>query len=334
MIALIEELANQILTQSPGVVVRYRLLRDVLMRPGDDEELEAARQDLWHSQHIQKLAEEQYLDGSWGAFHSQNTQRKQTIPTTEVGVQRALALGLDNSHPILAKTAEYILSVMRGERPFPDRHEKNDRWATGMRLFLAATLSLIYPDHPMLEADRQLWASITRRAFQSGQYVSEDEEQAHLDLTGATVRDSYLVLNGKYQLTLLASLPGRIPAPLENKLLAWLWQRGDGIGYLNVPLNCQPSAKPGPLDRWLASLELLARGFPGWVGFASAPVEWLWQQQDQDGYWDFGPRPSSIANLPLSDSWRGKYHRQFDWSTRILVLLRRYYTQLDISKGE
>jgi hypothetical protein len=117
---------------------------------------------------------EQWADGSWGAFHSRNTRLKQKIVTTEAGVERALALGLDAAHPILEKTTNYLLRVMNGEIPFPDRHEKNDRWKTGMRLFLASTLALIHPNHPVLDQDRKLWVSIAELTFQSGKYDKGD----------------------------------------------------------------------------------------------------------------------------------------------------------------
>jgi hypothetical protein len=213
---------------------------------------------------------------------------------------------------------------MHGETPFPDYHEKNDRWQTGMRLFLASTLSLIHPNHAELDKDRALWHAIAKQTFQSGEYKEDDEIKAHAELTGATVKDSYLVLNNKYQLNILGSIPGTLSRELEEALLKWLWERDDGIGYLGIPLNCEPPSKAGQFDRWLASLELLAQSFPSWVSFAGPSIEWIWEHRNEQGYWDFGTRPNSISNLPLSDHWRRKDNRIFDWSTRVLVLLRKY----------
>lgn len=325
MIAAIEGAAERILEQSPGVVVRFRLLRDVLRSPRGDPALQSARANLDESQNIQELAAAQQEDGGWGRFHSGSARLKGKISSTEVGVERALALGLDAKHPVLEKASNYILNIMDGRIAFPDYHEKNDRWETGMRLFLASTLSLIQPDHPVLASDRYLWRAIAEVAFQSGEYNQVDEIKAHAEMTGATVKDSYLVLNGRYQLAVLGSVPGTLSGELETVLLGWLWKRPDGIGYLGIPLNREPLRKPGPFDRWLASLELLARSFPAWVKFAGPSIALLWARQGESGYWDFGPRPGSIANLPISDHWRRKSNRRFDWTTRVLVLLRRYY---------
>jgi hypothetical protein len=321
----IEDLALEILGQDPALVVRYRLLRDVLkVNPGDSE-LQHARRAVENSRSIQGLAAEQWEDGSWGAFHSRDSRRRQKIITTEVGVERGLNLGLDTSHPVLINASEYVRNVMLGKIIFPDRHEKNDRWSTGLRLFLASTLSLIHPRDPLLDADRVLWSEIADRTFQSGEYNAENEIQAHAELTGATVEGSYLVISGKYQLNILGSTPGTLPQYLELVLLQWLWGKQDSIGYLGIPLgNLPPNQKPGPFDRWLVSLELLARLFPAWVNFAQNPIEWIWEQRNTQGFWDFGPRPASMTYLPLSDNWRRRKDRQFDWTTRILILLRRY----------
>ncbi len=221
----IQAIAYRLLELNPEPVPRYRLLRDVLRRPPDDAELCEARKGLDTSQQVQALIQEQRNDGSWGPFHSRDSRLKQRIPTTEAGVERALALGLDPTHPILQKTATYILSVLKSETRFPDRYEKNDRRPTGMRLFLAATLSLIQPNHPILDRDRSIWVEICTRTFQSGNYSEEAEILAHKELTGASVKGSYLVIDGKYQLTLLGSIPGTLPREIELALMRWLRER-------------------------------------------------------------------------------------------------------------
>lgn len=79
-----------------------------------------------------------------------------------------------------------------------------------------------------------------------------------------------------------------------------------------------------------SSLEMLARLFPSWIHFAQSSIAWLWEQRNQQGYRDFGPRPGSKSYLPLSDSWRDRKNRQFDWTTRILILLRKYYDDISV----
>ncbi|MBM3144339.1 MAG: hypothetical protein FJ010_05060 [Chloroflexi bacterium] len=320
----IEAIALQILRENPGAVVRHRLLRDVLRLDSTDSELQKAREDLDNSRQVQLLAREQRQDGSWGPFHSRDSRSKQKTITTEIGVERALALGLDAFHPILVRAADYILAVMSGRLEYPDRHEKNDRWPTGMRLFLAATLSLSHPDRPVLEKDRSLWLEIAGRAFRSGKYDPEDEIEAHAELTGATVKESYLVLGNRYALTILGSEEGLLSVDLERALLSWLWERPEGILYLNACLGAVPPPRSAShLDRWLASHELLAQRFPHWVEYAQDALSWLWNRRNEDGLWDFGPRPPTLRYFPFSDDWRTPQNRIFDWTTRILVLFTK-----------
>lgn len=323
MIERIEATAHKILNEEPEPVVRFRLLRDVLRTPTEEPDLQAAQEALKDSQQLKTLAKEQSRNGSWGRFHTADSQSTKKISITEVGVARAIALGLDASHPVLKKAADYILQVMEGEKAFPDPAEENDHWELGARLFLASTLALIYPRHPALVPERALWQAIATRTFQRGGYDEKTEIKAHKALTGASVEGSYLRLNGKYQVALLGSGPGGLAPRLESAWLNWLWNLEEGIGYLGIPLSGKPPTEPGAVDRWLESLELLANAFPSWLEHAKPTIDWLWKQQDSDGNWDFGPRPASITNLPLSDSWRRRVNRPFDWSTRVLILLRK-----------
>ena len=77
----------------------------------------------------------------------------QTPARIRVGVQRALALGLDASHPILRKASSHLTKILTGKTRPRDRSEKNDRWPTGVQLFAASTLARIRPDHAILELE-------------------------------------------------------------------------------------------------------------------------------------------------------------------------------------
>jgi len=325
-IEIIEEIAKKVLQENPNKVVRYLLLRDVLREPTESQKLIEAKLALSDSLCIKELEREQRYDGSWGAFHSRSVKEKGKIPSTEVGIERALTLGLDYSHPILRRAGDYIINILEGEIPFPDYHEKNDRWKIGMNLFLCSTLSLIYPKHYILDSTRKLWLQIVKRTFNSGSYNENDEITAHKELTGATVKDSYLILNSRYHLILLGSKEGCLPEPLENLYIKWIYNLKEGIGYLEIPLfKIPPIDKPGFLDRWFVSHELLSRFYPRiWCNLVHKDIKWLWNNQNEELFWNFGSQ-ASTHYFPLSDSWRYKDNKQFDWTVRVLILLRSYY---------
>ncbi len=91
-IQIIEQSAQRILDTQPDATVRIRLLRDVLRLPAQDEVLLNAQQDVTKSRWVQELVQEQQSDGSWGRLHSRDSRARTRIVTTEVGVERALAI--------------------------------------------------------------------------------------------------------------------------------------------------------------------------------------------------------------------------------------------------
>jgi len=320
----IEETAHRVLQESPDRVVRFRLLRDVLRVAFNSDTLVRARQEMLKSQWILELKNRQKEDGGWGRFHSA-MKSEGRIMTTEAAVERGLALGLEAHDEIFRTTTDYLTRLLEGKVDFPDPPEKNNRWATGKQLFTAATLARICPNLPILDKPWQLWVTIAEHTFASGKYDSEAEIRAHDMLTGASVKDSYLVLSNRYQLALLGSRATKLPKALEFALVDWVWRKDDGIGYLNIPLaNPPPRYTAGMLDRLFTSLELLSH-FPSWHRFAKNMIEWLWTQRNDKDLWDFGPRANMSVYFPLSENWRKLKHRQHDWSTRVLALLRKFY---------
>ncbi|MCQ3936206.1 MAG: hypothetical protein DPW18_04060 [Chloroflexi bacterium] len=318
----VRDIANQILDTNPDPVVRLRLLRDVLR--SSPEEIARAKKEASESSWVVQLGKEQRQDGSWGRFHSEDTRLKQKIPTTEFGVARAQALGLDDSHPITRKAVNYLACLLKGEFDFPDPAEKNNRWSTGVRLFTASTLARISPGHPALKDSLELWSAIAERTFSSGEYDPGAEIQAHRQLTGASVENSYLRLHGKYQITLLGSQPNLLARKTETNLLNWLWRREDGLGYLDMPLSPpKPGCTASQMDRWFTSMEIVSR-FSGWHERAKEITRWLRDRLGENGLWDFGSKAFRSTFMPLSQNRRGRYTRTFDWTTRTLILLERY----------
>ena len=181
--ASIQDLGTRLLELEPDHLIQYRLKRDILQQSA--AELTHLKSQLDANPWVQQLTHEQHPHGSWGRFHSQDTTATQKIITTEFGVDRGLALGLDTSHPVFCRTVDYLAHLLNGQIPFPDLVERNDRWSTGVQLFSAATLSLLEPNHPFLDEVWELGAEITRRTFIDGEYDPNAEIQAHRKLAGA-----------------------------------------------------------------------------------------------------------------------------------------------------
>ncbi|MDD5646268.1 MAG: hypothetical protein PHW86_03780 [Candidatus Bipolaricaulis sp.] len=309
-----------ILRREPDPPVRARLLRDVLDVSSGDPRLESARTALDAFPHVHVLQAEQHEDGSWGRLHSRDTRAANSVPTTEWAVERAVSLGVDPDHPMLRTASGYLAAVVTGRATPSDPPEKNDRWSTGVTLFAAATLAGIDSEHPALDPVWALWHEIARRTFSGGTYDPGAEEAAHLDLTGASVRGTYLVLANRYAVALLAARADRIDPRVRGPLLRWLWGHPKGLGYLEAPLATPPArdAASGQVERWIRSHEIVANLS---THAAVGPIlDALGASRRDDGLWDLGPRASSSPVLPLSLTWRAKDARAVDWTTRILSL--------------
>ncbi|MCX6099903.1 MAG: hypothetical protein NTV92_00440, partial [Candidatus Bipolaricaulota bacterium] len=291
----VRALALEILRGKPDPAVRVRLLRDVLSGESRDQRLRDARGTLEDSAHVALLRRAQRADGSWGRLHSRDTRSPQLVQTTEWAVERALALGLEARHPLLATACVHLASVVEGQAAVSDPAERNDRWATGLRLFAAATLSRIDPQHSSLDSVWDLWHEIARRAFAGGTYDPDREAAAHIDLTGASVRGTYLVLSNRYALLLLGARADRLDAELRRAIVLWVGRKVDGVGYYGLPLGSPPDElTPGLLERFLQSHEVFA-SFGAGAAATGPLVDWLGEHRRPDGLWDLGSRASWTA---------------------------------------
>jgi hypothetical protein len=320
----VRALSLELLRAKPDPSVRVRLLRDGLHVPPKDARMLAARAALDESVHVALLRDEQRADGSWGRLHSRDTAARQSVPTTEWAVERAVAVGLGASHSILDAATTYLAGVIAGRSIPSDPPEKNNRWATGVRLFAASTAARIDPSHSAIDPVWDLWHEVARRTFASGSYSADDEADAHTELTGASVRGTYLTLSNRYALSLLAARVDRMDEGLAQAVARWVWGHPRGVGYLDVPLPASsPTLAAGILERFLRSHEIVA-GFSR-VGAPTGPLaDWLGEHRRADGLWDLGPRALWSTALPLSESWRRSDARAIDWTTRILALASRW----------
>lgn len=321
----VHAMARMIVDQNPDPVTRYWLLCDAVRCKASSLARVEARAAMLESRHVAELAAAQKTDGGWGRFHTADSGAQRRIPTTEWAITRGLVLGLDMQSDIFGRAASYLVSILTGDIPFPDPAERNNRWPVGTQLFTTAALAQLQPHHAQVNRGAVLWAQIAARTFAAGHYDHAAETAAHAELTGASVRNSYLVLNHYAVVLLLGTRPDLLSKDVLHVYKEWLWS--DARWFGRVQLTAPPagdSPSPTQIDLWFTALEMFSR-FPGWQTHAALAVAWLWGQRREDGLWDFGPRRNGTPHLPLAESWRRSQNRIFDHSTRVLALLRRYY---------
>jgi len=318
----IVDAADRLLQRQADPVPRYRILRDIVRRPQGDLGLTEGKKAMLSSRWVAELMAEQSHHGGWARFHSMDTKARRKIPTTEFAVWRAVQLGVEPSDKVLVRATTYLERLLTGTLKWPGHKEPNDRWPTGQEMFAAATLAEVRPEHGLLEPICRKWIQIAEQAFTSGRYDPEDEWRAHCRLTGATtMRNSYLVMNNRYAMRLLACYEHRLSDRTEKALVEWVWQDCGKLGYLDAPL-AEPVGRLSPtvIERWFRSQMIMSR-FRSWPSKMRETVRRLWDMQNADGVWDFGP----TVGLRLSENWRRRMSRAIDHSVHVLLLLRAYY---------
>jgi hypothetical protein len=316
-------IANRLLERDPDPVVQYRLMRDVLTVPRNDDAYLAVRLRRSENRWIRELGDAQHHDGSWGRFHTRDTAADQRIPTTEQGVYEAVALGLEPTDDLLRRAGGHMVGILTGAVSVPDYAEQTPFWAAMMRFFVGGTMALFDPYIPVLDRVMADARVLLEETFSTGSYDAEDEAQAWQSIVDTSETGRYLSLSTRYFLELFGPHVDELPLPLEDAYANWLWRRKGGVGYLGVPLMQPPDPESPTLGRWLLSLDLMSP-FPSSRAFVQEPLAWLWEHRNSNGLWDFGPRTGDKDFFQLSSSWREAHARENDHSTRALLALSRY----------
>ncbi len=309
--------ARNILTANPDQVVTYRLLREVVYVSSDNPTLAQAKKAALNSRWVRLLEESQLPDGSWGRFHSQDTKKKTAFRTTEEAIDRAFALGFEPNNEILVRARQYILDILHGDVQITDRNEKNEAWPMLVQFILAGRLAQLDPTNKLLDSFWHYLAEVANQAFASGNYCLKDEASAYLRLSGRHVPQGFL--ESQHALWILSTKP--LPSQLEQTMVDWIWNKPDGIRYLRVSLS---DPQPRLIGYWLRSINIISQ-FNCWRENCAHTMNRLWEQQDDHGLWDFGSQIARSVDFPLSESWRISANRKMDYSTCMLVLMRRYF---------
>ena len=314
-------IAERLLASKPDPCPRYRLLRDILGFPENDPQCKEARKAMLDSKHVHALVDAQLPDGTWGRFHSQDSNVKLPFRTTEFAIRRTLALGMTKNDPVLKRACTYMEKFLLGKITWSDWAEKHDGWLPNTRYITAATLSEVDPENPLLNPIVELWVEILRHTFASGNYDPISEWEAHRELSGIHAKGKNLHLGMMYPLLLLnlASLPDT----LENFLVQWLWNREKGMYYVTPQkLSEFPAINSSRFPSWLDGLMILSR-FPRAKPLISPALDWIWKQSNCDGLWDYHPRSGATPFFPLSENWHCPDSRVMDSSVNVLLLLSR-----------
>ncbi len=218
---------------------RYILKKEILR----ETPTAADREEIYASKWYLQLAEEQWDNGSWGRFHTQNTKAtvKQKFVTTEHALNRARDLSLNKEDAVVQKAIGLMERYLRGEERWMDNIEYHGQpktpenacgWDVGFKILIAARLSIFDSINPLLRTYREICVQKLSTAF-TGDIPEED------------FCSIWLLQNNDF-----------LREDLQRKYLSWIWNRKGGIQYVtNIPPWDKRSLEDKGFIQWFTGLE-------------------------------------------------------------------------------
>lgn len=302
--------------------VRYKVLFSLLDTPYQDEALSALRVEFLKSDIVEELYQAQDPHGGWGKLRSKDYSVKAKIPTSSVGIERCLYIGLTvEDRDILFMAGEYLQSLLLGtgsEAVF----EKNERAHPWQDAIVCDLMEAITPNHPLCDETYRRWLYIADRAYADGEYSYERDRAAQHEIF--LTKENRLV---PMQSELLLKRRQEVPASLENAMLRHLGQRAYENGYFweKTPDRLPESFVYKQTRRWFKTFNYINQ-FRGSEIYLANAVEWLLDNARGDGLWDWGPQ--------VKDPWgyfgyfscnrHYAHNRVVDCTIEILSFLKKY----------
>jgi len=269
---------------------------------------------------VQQILAFQQADGSWGHFHALSQPTNKRPITTEQALRRLRILGMTKDDEPIARALAYMEHNLLQQHPTVFHEKKHDSKTYG-DLMLAAWIRLFDSNNNAALIIAKKLAKVITCAFQSGEY-SHTAYVAAYELEFTKLNPKAGCLTDFVVFYQLALLPGLLSREIESSMLDYVLIHQRGIVYIyNNRLDALPKQFASrEANGYLAAIELLSNYSlaPEKLGFV---VEWLKNQQDENGFWDMGSAAKDGIHYPLSDSWQKIEDRKRDCTSRVRQLL-------------
>ena len=235
----------------PDPVPQYILKKEIMHSSSNEVEYNKLRESKWY----QQLAAEQWENGSWGRFHTQDTklQLKQKFTTTESTLRRAREIALDKSDAMIDKALQLIERYIVGQEDWLDVNEHHYGFQIAFKTLVAANLSLFDPKHPLVQIKKEICAHNLSRAFIHGSLNEAFWEHEN--------RRCNEILLKPYMVYIIWLLQDNdfLDETKQRVFLEYIWHRIEGIYYrTNSPLSDVEYLESKNFLTWLSGLEDLS----------------------------------------------------------------------------
>lgn len=316
MLEQLQEIIEYLNTNVYDPVPRYLLHKEILCNSSYTSEYSKLKESKWYLQ----LAGEQWDNGSWGRFHTQDTKApvKQKFVTTETALRRAHELSLDKDDEMMNKTYRLMERYIQGQEEWLDTNEKFSGFQVAFRTIVAANLSMLEPRHPLVQIKKEICAINLTKAFCNG-FLDEAiwEEES---------RKCNEILLRPYMGYILWLLQDNdfLDKAIERDFFEYILNRKDGIYYIaGGPLSDKLFLESKGFLTWISGLECLSGFycFPEYMnqGTSDHLIREIRRLMNEDVIL---PTQSPIFGH-YSETWSNKNNRRNDMVLRILRILMK-----------
>lgn len=302
--------------------VQYKVKFSILDTPYEDQELALLRKAFLKSDIVEEMARTQDSYGGWGNFQSKDYSVKSIIPTSGVGIERCLYIGLTaEDRDILFMAGEYLKELLLGTSHEKIR-EKNERAMPWQKAKVCNLLESIVPYSPLCDETWHQWLFIADRAYEDGGYSYEKDRAAQHEVF--LTREDRLI---PMQSELLLKRRREISPSLEDAMLRHLGGDASKNGYFwdKTPDSLPEDFVYNKTRRWFKTFNYINQ-FRGSGLYLENAVDWILEHAREDGLWDWGTQ--------IKDPWgyfgyfscnkNYRKNRVVDCTIEILNFLKQY----------
>lgn len=297
-------------------VPKYIMHKEIYQVPAESSGYKNTYHQMLQSKWYRELADEQWEDGSWGRFHSQDSKaaKKQKFVTTEAALRRARELSLSKGDPIIAKCINKMERYVREEETWTDKiemHKDGGKSHLYCRPFLtAANISVFDPENPEVKSKREVFVNTLKISLSKGYFDEEAWIQENKNFRGPGL-DGW----NAYPLMILQAADC-MSDDLQRQYLDYIWHRKGGIYYLsNFPPTEKKKVEDKNFNTWLSLLKALS-GFSLFPEFMHDDIlSHLLKEAERMICDDVILTPA--GNVRYAESWRDKSKLKTDVLLRI-----------------
>jgi hypothetical protein len=314
MLENLQEVIDYLNENMSDPVPQYILKKEILANPSYELEIKQLKESKWYNQ----LSAEQWVNGSWGRFHTQDTKSslKHKFKTTESALRRAHELSLEKNDEVIFKAIQLMERYIKGQEEWLDINEHFYGFKVAFKTLITANLSIFDPKHPLVQTKKEICANNLSKAFIHGSideaiWENENKKSNEILLKPYTVYVTWLLQNNDF-----------LDETMERNFLEYIWYRKEGIYYrTNSPSSNIEVLESKNFLTWLSGLESLS-DFSLFSEFMSMKVSnHLLNEIRRLMYKDVSlPNTNPIFDH-YTETWSKKNNRKNDLMLRILRLL-------------